>query len=487
MVGLCMADTTEFLRGGRKDSVVYFDLYKSTAFFGIATVAPKPKSGHINTGHIQFINVLGQTFIEGLLMFRKKFGFGMMSCFLMAMFLLQACNLSVGFGIVSIDIALDDDTASRSVSPRTGLPVMEPTEYRISFTGDSSATDIITDATADIQKILKPGNWTINVEALDDAGRVLAKGNSGLIAVTSGASVDVAINLTAVVEGTGSVDITLSWPAASATMPLITRAEVERGGVSVAASAITLEPVGTPPSLRYTESLAAGSYDIVIRLFYGTGGSTTYDEAVQIFANMPSSTTITLPEERFTGLPAAPTGLSAVEATGGINLSWNDASTIETGYRIERTVGSTTTTQDLDANTTSWVDGDVTTGTTYTYSLVAVNGTGVSTAVTTSITTVQASGTTSISIVLIQPSELPMTLDITEGQVVTGATLSVSVSQSYSNYSWRLDGNEIIAAQNLSNATIDCAAAGPGAHRLSLYVTDNGKLYSTAVDFRIDN
>jgi hypothetical protein len=80
-----------------------------------------------------------------------------------------------------------------------------------------------------------------------------------------------------------------------------------------------------------------------------------------------------------------------------------------------------------------------------------------------------------------------MTLDITEGQVVTGATLSVSVSQSYSNYSWRLDGNEIIAAQNLSNATIDCAAAGPGAHRLSLYVTDNGKLYSTAVDFRIDN
>jgi len=106
-------------------------------------------------------------------MLKKKFGYGMLACVLTSLVALQACNLSLGFGIVSIDISFDEDNASRSVSPRTVLPVIEPAEYRISFTGDSATTDIITDYTSDIEKILRPGEWTIQVEALNaDIARV---------------------------------------------------------------------------------------------------------------------------------------------------------------------------------------------------------------------------------------------------------------------------------------------------------------------------
>ena len=510
-------------------------------------------------------------------MTKKNVGIAVFSFATIALVAIQSCNLNIAYGIVSISISQGADAASRSGDPKTVFPVIEPESYEISFTGSINPDDITTRSTSEIEKLLRPGEWTIHVDALNAAGEVIAEGDSGTITVVSGATIDVAIRLEAVASGAGSIDIILTWPEPSSTMPEVTGAVVERDGINVASGAVTLNVDSIPPSLRYEETLDAGSYAIVIRLLYGTDSSTIYDEAVQVYANASSSKTVALEEERFTGLPAAPTGLIAVETVAGISLSWADASGIETGYAIERSDGSSSSTHELPANSTAWVDSGVTTGTTYTYSLVAANGTGNSAEATASglkaapipgnsgtitivettsssvslswaaatdnrslqsalsyqvfrdgaavgepvaaslsrtveglsaetaytffvrvtdeagctsdyqtvaATTAAASGTVTISIEVIQPSELPMTLSIEEGHIVTDGTLSVSVLQNYSNYSWRLDGTVIGTAQSVS---IDCATATPGAHRLSLYITFEGKLYSTSVDFRIHN
>jgi len=75
--------------------------------------------------------------------------------------------------------------------------------------------------------------------------------------------------------------------------------------------------------------------------------------------------------------PSAPANVTATAGTSAIHVSW-DASTDDvgvTGYRITRTNGATTTT--LDAGTaTSYDDGGVAVGTTYTYSVQAIDKAG---------------------------------------------------------------------------------------------------------------
>ncbi len=76
--------------------------------------------------------------------------------------------------------------------------------------------------------------------------------------------------------------------------------------------------------------------------------------------------------------PAAPTGLTATATTTQISLGWVDQSSNETGFRIERSVdgGSYSVLTSVGANSTSLVDTAVTTGSTYSYVVVAVNTAG---------------------------------------------------------------------------------------------------------------
>jgi fibronectin type 3 domain-containing protein len=77
--------------------------------------------------------------------------------------------------------------------------------------------------------------------------------------------------------------------------------------------------------------------------------------------------------------PNAPSNLVA-NATGpsAVELTWADNSNNETGFRIERRVGSGSwaTLTDLPANTTSFIDGSVVEATTYSYRVLAI-GNGV--------------------------------------------------------------------------------------------------------------
>jgi len=75
--------------------------------------------------------------------------------------------------------------------------------------------------------------------------------------------------------------------------------------------------------------------------------------------------------------PAPPSGLSATAASSsGINLAWTDNSTNETGFRIERKTGASSTYSEVasvGANVTSYADTGLSASTTYYYRVSAYN------------------------------------------------------------------------------------------------------------------
>ena len=82
-------------------------------------------------------------------------------------------------------------------------------------------------------------------------------------------------------------------------------------------------------------------------------------------------------------IPAAPTAFTAVAASGStVSLAWNDASTNETGFKIERSpdgVAAWTRVAIAPAESTSFTDASLAAGTTYFYRIFSYNSAGNST------------------------------------------------------------------------------------------------------------
>ncbi|MFW6140559.1 MAG: fibronectin type III domain-containing protein [Acidobacteriota bacterium] len=110
------------------------------------------------------------------------------------------------------------------------------------------------------------------------------------------------------------------------------------------------------------------------------------DAGYSDYSNEASATT----PECVAEAPAAPTGLTAKQPgrSPKVVLKWNDNSTNEDGFRIYRTIGSTTSMLiELGPNTTSYEDTTFTSGETYTYQVCAYNSSGESCSSTVEITT----------------------------------------------------------------------------------------------------
>ena len=78
-------------------------------------------------------------------------------------------------------------------------------------------------------------------------------------------------------------------------------------------------------------------------------------------------------------VPSTPTNLVATAASSSqINLSWIDASSNETGFRIKRRTSSTTAVEvgTVGQNVNTYQDTSLTAGVTYYYTVVAYNATG---------------------------------------------------------------------------------------------------------------
>jgi fibronectin type 3 domain-containing protein/regulation of enolase protein 1 (concanavalin A-like superfamily) len=77
------------------------------------------------------------------------------------------------------------------------------------------------------------------------------------------------------------------------------------------------------------------------------------------------------------GVPASPNGLAVSNVAGGIKLVWNDASSNELNFQVERKLadGDWTSVAILNANVTTYTDASISAGTTYSYRVRALGST----------------------------------------------------------------------------------------------------------------
>ena len=167
-----------------------------------------------------------------------------------------------------------------------------------------------------------------------------------------------------------------------------------------------------------------------------------------------------------TGIPAFPSGLSATPVSASqINLLWNDTSTNETGFRIERKSGSGAWTQigTAGAGVTSFASTGLSASTAYSYRVYAVNAAGNS-AYSSAVTATTFASSNQAPTVVTPGASTPAT--------VTGKTAALSVLGTD-------DGGEPALVYTWSVAT---SPVGAGAPTFSVNGTNASK--NTTVTFK---
>jgi uncharacterized repeat protein (TIGR03806 family) len=166
-----------------------------------------------------------------------------------------------------------------------------------------------------------------------------------------------------------SSQIDVSWGAATDDVG-VTGYRLER---CQAAGCTTFTQIATPSGTGYTDTTASASTSYTYRVH-------AVDAAGNVgpFSNTGSATTPTAAD---TQSPTAPSGLSATAASNiVINLSWTAATDNVgvTGYRLERcqAAGCTTFTQIATPSGTSYSDTSLSTSTSYSYRVRAVDAAG---------------------------------------------------------------------------------------------------------------
>ena len=110
----------------------------------------------------------------------------------------------------------------------------------------------------------------------------------------------------------------------------------------------------------------------MVAAYKDTGNTTTPSVYQGVFNSIR-------PARTFGAVPAAPSGLSASGTTSTFtNLTWTDNASNETGFKLERKLGSGSygLIASPGANATSYSDSGLAPGSSYTYRVTATNGTG---------------------------------------------------------------------------------------------------------------
>ena len=138
-------------------------------------------------------------------------------------------------------------------------------------------------------------------------------------------------------------------------------------------------------------------------------------------------------------LPTAPSGLTVSNSVNGVFLSWQDNSSNESGFLVQKRQGSIFSNFSVGANQTSYTDTSASQNNSYCYSVSATNGSGSSTFTSEQCTTYIIPGPTPHAV--IAGNETP----------VTGTSQYIG---SYStpigslNFSWRTSDGQTSTAPN---------------------------------------
>ena len=117
----------------------------------------------------------------------------------------------------------------------------------------------------------------------------------GNVQVPSDTSVSIALSALPALPGSfGSIDVTVDWSAAAASVTVSAVTATLDGG---AINSSNLEETTT--SVRYTNDKCYGSYMLIFYLEYGGATPMSVVEAVQVYENLTSSATIYLDNSDF--------------------------------------------------------------------------------------------------------------------------------------------------------------------------------------------
>lgn len=190
--------------------------------------------------------------------------------------------ISRGYGTVSISFAA-------TVPAKTVQPAIVAASYSVAFTGDS-AVDGVTTSDGTVSASLPAGVWAISVSAYDASGKQVARGEKADVAVASAETVSVAIPLYPTTAGTGTIDVSISWP--DGLDPVVSSCDGRLAGTAIAADLLVFDQGAR--TLRYRDEATSGSYALIIRLLRDGAVPYSYQEAVQVYDNLTSQDIVAL-------------------------------------------------------------------------------------------------------------------------------------------------------------------------------------------------
>lgn len=274
-----------------------------------------------------------------------------------------------------LSLSLGEHTGSRTIYPSDfNLGI---TDYVITGAGPESATfsEIIT-ATNMPARDLAVGEWIITAQARNDAGDILGEGQSP---VTIESAVVAETSITIIPStGTGTLNLSLSWPITEITNPSITATLTPEGGSS---STLTFNIDSGEGNADYNGTLDNGFYDVTIKLYEDSLSSPSWGifEGLLIVKDQTTSQHYSVMANNLNLPPDVPSALEITSiSSSDIVLSWSDNSSVEEKMILERKAGTGSFIQliELSNDTTDYTDSSGNADTIYTYRLLARNNWG---------------------------------------------------------------------------------------------------------------
>jgi hypothetical protein len=271
---------------------------------------------------------------------------------------------SAGAILVSISAKNAEDINVRSVLPKVTITAYEL--WGDSGTGNRKLADFTTITNASVS--LSPGIWDFSLKAFEE-GVLIMQGNLA-DKIISSSSHSLAFILTLDNIGTGSIDITISFPATAGIVSAsaVMGAETESLAISNDRTSITYAKRSVPAGNRFISFQLRDANDALIGIV---------SELVLVRNNRVSEADIILTAEdlRFTSM--MPTDIVAVlQDNNSIQLTWNPVASAAR-YNIYRADSSGEYVLMGERIDTSYNDANVLLSTAYTYKVSSVNNNNV--------------------------------------------------------------------------------------------------------------
>ncbi len=223
----------------------------------------------------------------------------MLAAIIAASFLFISCPNEIEaprYGSLSVSTGV---RAARTIAP--SATEIDVTSYRVSGTHSDEATTFTAESPTQPITVdnLKVGTWSIRMDGLNAENKVVSTETQSVV-IESGKTTSAIFTL-AIPEGTGTVEITVTWPAAvtsfSQIRGVIDPAQTGENIFVVDASTATILE-GTSKIIHTIASFSTGTHYFKLEFLdaAGTPVGLSYHDALNVYKDMTSSKTYVVPE-----------------------------------------------------------------------------------------------------------------------------------------------------------------------------------------------